>query len=1154
MRKFYASLLSVLFGLGAAAQVSVTATAGTTTATSYTTLKGAFDAINAGTHRGVVTVAINGSTTETASAILNASGSGSASYTAVNISATTAATTITSNIAAATVQFNGADNVDFNGNGFLQVVNTNAAAPVVSFTNDATNNKLRSLRIKGATAIFTGTAAAPTITSGVVFFGTGTTTGNDNNLIDDCDIDGGGAAICLLFSSGTAPVQTTTTNVLFNSGNTVRNTGFHDFVNPAITGAIGITLRNSTSWTLRNNAMFFTTPVATARQFVITGYQALASFTNDFHVVANNRFGGSAFDGSGSASLTNNGGAVLGFIAFDIEVAGTGMRIDSNSVKNVALTYGAAAGSFANAGIFGFVGGFDGTQLIRDNTISDISVRNTAGTASFQAIHVNARTFANNADILPTFLIQRNTISNLSGNTTTAGDASFYGIRLESSSTTSPTSAGETLNGTAGANPTFFVDSNKISNFTTASTGVNSVFRGIATVNTQGAGSGAALFPWLIASNNSISNFSTGSAVSSYSTPVAVGIQFAGANITNTVDTAFIEKNTIFNLNATNTGDVGTVVAGILATNGLYSISGNRVYDLKNSASGTTARPAIMGISVRAAQGVTEVFNNFISIGASGGAVNHFGFINNFATTGPINFSYNSVWVGGTATGNDSSAAFIRGTENFAAGITTPVVLRNNILYNARTGGTGAHFGIANTSATPATGFTSANNTVFSATAANVALWGTTAQAIAAYATAASDANANSTAVTFANAATGDLHLSGASLTDISLKGAPIAGITTDIDSDTRSTTQPSRGADEGTACAVPVITAQPQQVDACENSAATFSVTATGTGLTYQWRKNGGNIVGATNATYTIGAAGMATAGSYDVVIGSTCGSVTSNAVQLVVNPLTNIGAQPVDQVSCVGGTASIGVGAGGVGLAYQWRKNGVNIPGATQSFINFNGITAADAAAYSVVVTGACGAAVTSNAATLTVQTPVAITSQPQSLTVCAGQPATFTVTATGPGVQYAWVRDNGTIILGTNATFTIPSAAAADAAQYHVAVYNTCGQVNSTPAILTVNTASNCTTAAPNLDADVTAMTLQPTLLRGSNLLVRVQSRRALRIDGTVTDANGRILQRFARTVSPGGNDLHLSLPGLPAGSYLLTGVTGKGRTETLRFVKQ
>ena len=54
-----------LSGSAAQAQVDVTASAGTPAA-SYTTLKGAFDAINAGTHQGVIAIGLSGDTTETA--------------------------------------------------------------------------------------------------------------------------------------------------------------------------------------------------------------------------------------------------------------------------------------------------------------------------------------------------------------------------------------------------------------------------------------------------------------------------------------------------------------------------------------------------------------------------------------------------------------------------------------------------------------------------------------------------------------------------------------------------------------------------------------------------------------------------------------------------------------------------------------------------------------------------------------------------------------------------------------------------------------------------------------------------------------------------------------------------------------------------------
>lgn len=111
------TLLCSLLSFKAISQVSVTATAGTTGPTAYTTLKGAFDAVNAGTHQGTVTVTITGNTTETATASLNASGSGSASYTSLTVKPGTGATpTVSGSInSGPIVKLNRSSNVSING-------------------------------------------------------------------------------------------------------------------------------------------------------------------------------------------------------------------------------------------------------------------------------------------------------------------------------------------------------------------------------------------------------------------------------------------------------------------------------------------------------------------------------------------------------------------------------------------------------------------------------------------------------------------------------------------------------------------------------------------------------------------------------------------------------------------------------------------------------------------------------------------------------------------------------------------------------------------------------------------------------------------------------------------------------------------------------
>ena len=161
------AFLMLAFAISAAAQVNVNPGAG-----SYTTLKGAFDAINAGTHTGAVTVDIVGDTTETASAVLNASGAGAASYTSIIISPSGgAARTISGAVVGHLVDLNGADNVTINGlnagGNALTISNTAAgASSTIRFTNDATLNVVQNSTLLGSTTSF-----------GVVYFATGTTTG-----------------------------------------------------------------------------------------------------------------------------------------------------------------------------------------------------------------------------------------------------------------------------------------------------------------------------------------------------------------------------------------------------------------------------------------------------------------------------------------------------------------------------------------------------------------------------------------------------------------------------------------------------------------------------------------------------------------------------------------------------------------------------------------------------------------------------------------------------------------------------------------------------------------------------------------------------------------------------------------------------------------
>lgn len=84
-----------------------------------------------------------------------------------------------------------------------------------------------------------------------------------------------------------------------------------------------------------------------------------------------------------------------------------------------------------------------------------------------------------------------------------------------------------------------------------------------------------------------------------------------------------------------------------------------------------------------------------------------------------------------------------------------------------------------------------------------------------------------------------------------------------------------------------PVISVAPQNTAASVGQAVTFNVTASGGNLSYQWRKNGANISGATLPTLTLSSVTQADAGTYSVLVTNTAGTVLSNGASLTVTNL---------------------------------------------------------------------------------------------------------------------------------------------------------------------------------------------------------------------------------------------------------------------------
>lgn len=173
-----------------------------------------------------------------------------------------------------------------------------------------------------------------------------------------------------------------------------------------------------------------------------------------------------------------------------------------------------------------------------------------------------------------------------------------------------------------------------------------------------------------------------------------------------------------------------------------------------------------------------------------------------------------------------------------------------------------------------------------------------------------------------------------------------------------------------------PSIATQPANQTVTAGQQAVFSVEVNGTApFTYQWRKDGQNINGATGATYTIASTVSGDAAAYSVVVTNSVSSVTSNNATLTVNPATaapSFTTQPTDQTVAAGAPVTFTAAASGnPSPTYQWKKNGVTIGGATNSNYTIASVAAGDAGDYTVVATNSVSSA-TSSSAHLTVIVP--------------------------------------------------------------------------------------------------------------------------------------------------------------------------------------
>ncbi|MFZ4799279.1 MAG: beta strand repeat-containing protein [Bacteroidia bacterium] len=770
--------------------VIVTGAAGIVDGTGYTTLKAAFDAINLLPDQTGkdIEIKIGTNITETATALL--SQPATAAWNSLTIYPTATAT-IEGAFVGTIIDLSGADKVTINGKlnkiGAAKTLtishtsNADNGNRTIRFINDAKENTIQYCTITGK---------CPSNGAGVIFLSTAlatTGTGNDNNIIEYCDINAMGEAAVGIGSAGTADKA--------NSGNILRNNNIFDFYLGATSTTVtyGINIgANNTAWTISGNSFYQTASRsynATTNAFHYILFVSAATGNGVDFVITDNYIGGSAPLASGTPwTITSGQGRPIGIYTSVGTASAT--SVQNNTVANFDITT-----SFVTNGLSAFIGYWHNAGTVNVGTVTGNTIGTTTGTGSivvkFNSAAAGALTVGINivTGAAATMVFSNNKIGGIIADYLgTVNRGHLYAV------STSGAGALTFTNNTIGSTTV----ANSIEHKGSTYTGGQVNLRGITMGNIGITLTGNTIANLKATSTASMSVsgvFSNGTGSNNYSNNIirdiksdgtrVIAIQGIDAGLVGIISnsnstTNTISGNTIYNLENTNT-TLATDVYGINIHNTHASsagtVSSNKIYNLITASTNTAAN--VVGISIT--RGLTNTNNNMISLGngiTNAVAIAGIRKLGTVATQNN-NFYHNTVVISGSEVG----AAGASSTSAFVRTYTATDEVKNNIFINTRsnaTGNTQKHYAV-NLNAT--TTLTEDNNILYvSGTGGLTGVIATTDYAAIGdwQAVPSLDAASKSVNVNFVDGLTADLRITGASEHDDHLAVAQLASVTTD--------------------------------------------------------------------------------------------------------------------------------------------------------------------------------------------------------------------------------------------------------------------------------------------------------------------------------------------------------------------------------------
>ncbi|MFN8155298.1 MAG: T9SS type A sorting domain-containing protein [Bacteroidia bacterium] len=297
--------------------------------------------------------------------------------------------------------------------------------------------------------------------------------------------------------------------------------------------------------------------------------------------------------------------------------------------------------------------------------------------------------------------------------------------------------------------------------------------------------------------------------------------------------------------------------------------------------------------------------------------------------------------------------------------------------------------------------------------------------------------------------------------------------------------------------------------------------------GANYAWYRNGGLVVSGADSVFS-----TATAGTYTVLVSDTSCNATSAGVILTssTGPVATVTTSGYPQI-CSGEIYTLKA-VSNAAYTYQWKKNGANIAGATDSLY---GATATGT--YSVAVTNTCGT-ILSGSYPLTVRTkPSAAITPSGPTTFCNGDSVTLQTT-TGSGYTYYW-KKNGNIITNAVASAYVAKLAGG----YRAGVYSSYGCLKES-GITTVTVP--CREGDPSLPVQFD-FTIFPNPSAGAAELILTGNRENEEVMLVLSDLTGRVIE-----TNPVVNGNRILIHTEKAGVYFVTLMSGEAAV-TKRFIR-